>query len=37
MKPRFHDILDDLKKAFPQPVSDQVHDAYMVFSILRAL
>lgn len=26
-----------LRQAFPQPVSDRVHDAYFVFSFLRAL
>ena len=31
------EILSDLRQAFPQPVSDPVHDAYFVFSILRAL
>jgi glutamate/tyrosine decarboxylase-like PLP-dependent enzyme len=30
-------IVADLRQAFPQPVSDRVHDAYFVFSILRAL
>jgi glutamate/tyrosine decarboxylase-like PLP-dependent enzyme len=29
--------LETLRKAFPQPVSDPVHDGYVVFSILRAL
>jgi L-2,4-diaminobutyrate decarboxylase len=37
MKPRYHDILESLRRQFPQPVSDPVHDAYFVFSILRAL
>ncbi len=30
-------LLDTLRTAFPQPVSDPVHDGYVVFSILRAL
>lgn len=30
-------ILHNLRQAFPQPVSDRVHDAYFVFSFLRAL
>lgn len=30
-------IVHDLRQAFPQPVSDRVHDAYFVFSFLRAL
>jgi glutamate/tyrosine decarboxylase-like PLP-dependent enzyme len=33
----FRRIVSDLRQAFPQPVSDRVHDAYFVFSILRAL
>jgi glutamate/tyrosine decarboxylase-like PLP-dependent enzyme len=31
------ELLDTLRKAFPQPVSDPVHDGYVVFSMLRAL
>jgi L-2,4-diaminobutyrate decarboxylase len=31
------ELLELLRKAFPQPVSDPVHDGYVVFSILRAL
>lgn len=30
-------IVSDLRQSFPQPVSDRVHDAYFVFSFLRAL
>jgi glutamate/tyrosine decarboxylase-like PLP-dependent enzyme len=37
MTPRYHEILERLRRQFPQPVSDPVHDAYFVFSILRAL
>ena len=31
------DLVASLRQAFPQPVSDRVHDAYFVFSFLRAL
>lgn len=37
MSSRYQDLLESLRKAFPQPVSDPVHDGYVVFSILRAL
>ena len=33
----YQQIVPDLRQAFPQPVSDRVHDAYFVFSFLRAL
>jgi L-2,4-diaminobutyrate decarboxylase len=33
----YREILVGLRQAFPQPISDRVHDAYFVFSILRAL
>ena len=33
----YHEIVQSLRQAFPQPVSDRVHDAYFVFSFLRAL
>ena len=33
----YQTIVQDLRQAFPQPVSDRVHDAYFVFSFLRAL
>ena len=33
----YHQILEGLRQAFPQPVSDRMHDAYFVFSFLRAL
>ena len=33
----FQRIVSDLRQAFPQPVSDRVHDSYFVFSFLRAL
>ncbi|MEX2119738.1 MAG: pyridoxal-dependent decarboxylase [Pirellulales bacterium] len=35
--PRYRELLESLRRQFPQPVSDPVHDAYVVFSILRAL
>lgn len=31
------ELVASLRQAFPQPVSDRMHDAYFVFSILRAL
>lgn len=34
---RYRDLLANLRQGFPQPVSDPVHDGYVVFSILRAL
>ncbi|MGE0451199.1 MAG: aspartate aminotransferase family protein [Vicinamibacterales bacterium] len=33
----YTDLLAQLRTAFPAPVSDRVHDAYFVFSFLRAL
>lgn len=33
----YKEHLDRLRRAFPQPVSDQEHDAWFVFSVLRAL
>lgn len=35
--PSYRDNLTVLRRAFPQPVSDQEHDAWFVFSVLRAL
>lgn len=37
MTAAYQTIVQDLRQAFPQPVSDRVHDAYFVFSFLRAL
>ena len=37
MQHSYRQLLQKLRKAFPQPVSDPVHDAYMVFSIQKAL
>ena len=33
----YESIIHSLRPSFPQPVSDRVHDAYFVFSFLRAL
>jgi L-2,4-diaminobutyrate decarboxylase len=33
----YRDVLRKIRLAFPQPVSDPVHDSYFVHSILRAL
>ncbi len=33
----YRQILKELRQAFPQPVSNQVHDSYVVFSFMRAL
>jgi L-2,4-diaminobutyrate decarboxylase len=37
MTTSYKDIVGQLRTAFPAPVSDRVHDAYFVFSFLRAL
>jgi glutamate/tyrosine decarboxylase-like PLP-dependent enzyme len=37
MSARYRQLLDSLRRGFPQPVSDPVHDAYFVFTISRAL
>ena len=37
MPPRYRQLLESLRREFPQPVSDPVHDAYVAFSVLRAL
>jgi L-2,4-diaminobutyrate decarboxylase len=37
MSAPYTDLVDTLRQAFPQPVSDRLHDAYFVFSFLRAL
>jgi glutamate/tyrosine decarboxylase-like PLP-dependent enzyme len=37
MSVRYKEIVHSLRQAFPQPVSDRVHDAYFVFSFLRVL
>jgi glutamate/tyrosine decarboxylase-like PLP-dependent enzyme len=33
----YRDMLNKVRLAFPQPVSDRVHDSYFVHSIMRAL
>ena len=33
----YRDLLSQIRLAFPQPVSDRIHDAYFVFSLMRAL
>jgi L-2,4-diaminobutyrate decarboxylase len=37
MAAAYQDLVSQLRTAFPAPVSDRVHDAYFVFSFLRAL
>src|SRR4029079_16633817 len=37
MTPAYQDLVAQLRTAFPAPVSDRLHDAYFVFSFLRAL
>src|SRR6187551_3753407 len=37
MSPLYQQRLAVLREAFPTPVSDPVHDGYVVFSMLRAL
>jgi L-2,4-diaminobutyrate decarboxylase len=37
MAPAYLDHLNTLRSAFPAPVSDPVHDGYVVFSLLRTL
>ncbi|MBI4519428.1 MAG: hypothetical protein HY701_01210 [Gemmatimonadetes bacterium] len=37
MSAPYRSILQQIRLSFPQPVSDPIHDAYFVFSILRAL
>ena len=37
MSTPYRDVLDKVRLAFPQPVSDPIHDSYFVHSIMRAL
>lgn len=37
MAARYEELLGTLRQAFPAPVSDPVHDGYVVFSLLKAL
>lgn len=32
MSATYHQLVNSLRQAFPQPVSDRVHDSYFVFS-----
>lgn len=34
---RYQELLEQLRQAFPTPVSNPVHDGYVVFSLLKAL
>ena len=34
---RYQELLSSLRQAFPAPVSDPVHDGYVVFSLVKAL
>lgn len=33
----YRDVLSNIRLAFPQPVSDRVHDSYFVHSVMRAM
>jgi hypothetical protein len=33
----YRELLQRIRTAFPQPVSDRIHDSYLVHSIMRAL
>ena len=37
MATSYRDALEHIRRAFPQPVSDPIHDSYFVHSIMRAL
>ncbi len=37
MATSYREKLDKIRMAFPQPISDRVHDSYFVHSIVRAL
>ena len=37
MSTPYRDILDEVRLAFPQPISDPIHDSYFIHSIMRAL
>lgn len=37
MEPEYREMLGHIRKAFPQPVSDRVHDSYFVHSFMRAV
>ena len=33
----YRDLLSQIRLAFPQPVSDRIHDSYFVFLLMRAI
>ena len=33
----YRDILEEIRLAFPQPVSNTIHDSYFIHSMMRAL
>lgn len=35
--PTYRELLSKIRLAFPQPVSDRVHDSYLIHSMLRAI
>lgn len=37
MTASYRTVLDTIRTAFPQPVSDRVHDSYFVHSVMRAI
>lgn len=37
MSAPYRDLLSQIRRAFPQPVSDRIHDSYFVFSLMRAI
>ena len=37
MTASYRAVLDTIRTAFPQPVSDRVHDSYFVHSVMRAI
>ena len=37
MSAPYRDLLSQIRLAFPQPVSDRIHDSYFVFSLMRAI
>jgi L-2,4-diaminobutyrate decarboxylase len=37
METTYRKVLEHIRMAFPQPVSNRVHDSYFVHSIMRAI
>ena len=37
MEASYRKLLDTIRTAFPNPVSDRVHDSYFVHSVMRAI